>query len=109
MLTDIAPVEGILALRYRPALSGNSCHLMTDQELREGLCELECLGAAGSKGARMRIERFQRELLDRQCETSAEKTWRLRERLAWEFAIDKKVDASKKYPQRFPPRVTPYA
>lgn len=109
VLTDIAPVEGILALKYRPALSGNSCHLMTDQEVREGLCELASLNEAGIKGATVRIERFQRELLDRQSETFAEKTWRMRERLAWELALDKKLDASKEFPHRFPPRVTPYA
>ena len=47
------------------------------------------LQQAGINTAKKRIERFQRELLDRQHETSAEKAWGLRKRLAWEFAIDK--------------------
>lgn len=108
VLTDIAPLESIMQFKYRPASYGNSYHLMTEQELREGIHELQYLADAASQKVSRRAEGMQRELRRRRRDTVAEKTWRLRARLAWEFWLDRKALPTRSWPEKLPREVRPY-
>ena len=93
-LTDIANIEDIMNLRFRPALRAGSAHLMTPAELNEAIAEARHRYEENPRGAN-RLEglnRFLAESERRQHESPADRANRLRKRIAWEVAQDRREE-----------------
>lgn len=89
-MTDIASVASIIELRYRPARSAGSAHLMTPAELDETIAEVAERAKAGVPNARQSLAALLASRDARRTETDADRAWRLRQRIAWELAEEKK-------------------
>lgn len=89
-ITDIASVASIMELRYRPARSAGSAHLMTPAELDATIAEVAERAKIGVPNARQSLEALMASREARRGETDSDRAWRLRQRIAWELAEEKK-------------------
>ncbi|MGS4947508.1 hypothetical protein ACVDG3_18685 [Meridianimarinicoccus sp. RP-17] len=89
-MTDIASVASIMELRYRPARSAGSAHLMIPAELNATISEVAERAKAGVPNARQSLLALRASRDARRTETDADRAWRLRQRIAWELAQEKK-------------------
>lgn len=97
-LTDIADIEDIMKLRFRPALRAGSAHLMTPAELDEAIAEARCRYEENPCGSNRleSLDRFLAEFERRHHETPADRANRLRKRIAWEVAQDRREEKANK-------------
>lgn len=89
-LTDIAPLDLINELRYTPALSTQAMHLMTDGELTEAISAIDARTDKTAHHGRTMRAHFEKEVRRRRREGNEAKIQRMRARIAWEVAQDRK-------------------
>jgi len=97
-ITDIAPVSTIMNLRFRPAQRGGSRHIMTADELEATISVVEGKAARGNPNAQQSLALLKDEQAARKTETLANRTARLRQRLAWELAQERKEADALRWP-----------
>ncbi|SLN54878.1 hypothetical protein PSA7680_02882 [Pseudoruegeria aquimaris] len=75
---------------------------MTVSELSEAIREIEARVKANPKTPNVRdcLARFHAELNRRKTETHEDRVWRMKSRLAWEFAQEK-IEAAQKRPDSY--------
>src|SRR6056297_122028 len=96
-ITDIANISDIKQLRFRPSRRAGSAHLMTPVELEEATNEARRRYARSPKSPNHAdcLRRFLDEQERRQRETPADRANRLRLRIAWEVAQEKREGKSR--------------
>ncbi|WP_149776703.1 hypothetical protein [Ruegeria intermedia] len=101
-LSDLGDVRDLLPLRYRPACRAGSAHLMTATELAEAIREIEARMKVKPNAPNIRacLARFHAEQNRRKTETHEDRVWRMKSRLAWEFAQEK-IEAAQKRPDSY--------
>ncbi|WP_292294749.1 hypothetical protein [Marivita sp.] len=91
LITDLAPTSAIEQLRFIPALSAGSRHLMTADELAETIAFVEQKVSQGLPNAEMSLALLRAEQSKRATDTLDDRASRLRNRIAWEVAQEKKM------------------
>lgn len=91
-ITDIADLKDVLELRFKPADRAGSAHLMSPGELRAATERARKLFNEGPKVSNRKesLQRFLDEEKKRETETGYDRANRLRERIAWEVAQERK-------------------
>ncbi|WP_417245164.1 hypothetical protein [Celeribacter sp.] len=91
-ITDIADIKDVSELRFKPADRAGSAHLMTPGELRAATERARKLFNEDPKMSNRKesLQRFLDEEKKRETETRYDRANRLRERIAWEVAQERK-------------------
>lgn len=91
-ITDIADLNDISELRFKPAERAGSAHLMTPGELRAATERARKFFKEGPKKPNRKesLQRFLDEEKKRETETRYDRANRLRDRIAWEVAQERK-------------------
>ena len=91
-ITDIADVSDIMDLRYQPTMNAGSKHLMTTVELDKSIAKAQRRFDENPRGLNLRdaLTRLLNEREKRLTEQAADRANRLRERISWELAQEKK-------------------
>lgn len=99
-ITEIADLNDILELRFKPADRAGSAHLMTPSELQAATERARKLFNEGptKPNRKESLQRFLDEEKKRETETKYDRAERLRQRIAWELAQEKKEEnCSRRY------------
>lgn len=99
-ITDLAPASTIMDLQFRPAQRAGSRHLMTADELAATIDVVEAKATRGFPNAEQSLALLKAEQDARETETLADRTARLRQRLAWEVAQERKESDILRMPWR---------
>lgn len=91
-ITDLAPVSTIMEFQFRPAQRAGSRHLMTAEELAETIRVVEEKVSIGLPNAIESLALLREEQAARASDDLATRTARLRHRIAWEVAQERREE-----------------
>ncbi|WP_272004585.1 hypothetical protein [Roseovarius sp. ZX-A-9] len=95
-ITEIADIKDIMELRFKPSDRAGSAHLMTPSELRAAIHRARRLfyESPTKPNREESLKRILAEATKRETETSYDRAQRLRQRIAWEVAQEKKEEST---------------
>ncbi|OWY10301.1 hypothetical protein DEM26_18605 [Thioclava sp. NG1] len=97
--TDLAPVSAIMELQFRPAQRAGSRHLMTDEELAETIRVVDEKVSIGLPNAIESLALLREEQAARASDDLATRTARLRYRIVWEVAQERREEVILRRPK----------
>ena len=91
-ITDLADLSDIIELRFQPTMNAGSKHLMTEVELDKCIAKAQRRFDENPRGPNLRegLTRLLDEREKRLTEKAVDRANRLRERISWEVAQEKR-------------------